>query len=348
MAVDAALLSTLYPLEKLAPDRREALALEARLLELPQDTVIFREGELDSTTYWLLEGEVDGRYENGREKRISSASLQGRYAIGDLQPRRFSAVVVSGSARLLACDRRFTEKVVALDELIRGGKVPLWLRQEGPAPWLMRMLKNRAFNRLPSTHLERLISTLEELKVEAGTAVVREGEAGDAFYVIRAGSATVSKDEDGRDVPLAQLRAGDSFGEDALLTGAPRNATVTLREAGILMRVSKSGFDKLLRSAAAEWVTPDKAVAMLKQGAVLLDVRSQEDFAKGSISGARSLPAEFLRANLDRLPRDRRYLVYCNGADRSGSAVFALAKHGLDAHAVFGGYTALLTAIHPR
>jgi CRP-like cAMP-binding protein len=344
MAVDAALLSTLYPLEKLAPDRREALAQDARLLELTRDTVIFREGDLDSTTYWLLQGEVDGRYENGREKRISAASLQGRYAIGDLQPRRFSAVVVSPTAQLLACDRRFTEKLIALDELIRGGKVPLWLRQGGPAPWLMRMLKNRAFNRLPSTHLERLISALEELRVAAGTAVVREGEDGDAFYVIREGVATVSKEEDGRELPLAQLRAGDSFGEDALLTGAPRNATVSMRDAGLLMRLPKASFDKLLRSAAAEWVTSDKALAMLKQGAVLLDVRSQEEFAKGSIPGARNLPAEFLRANLDRLPRDRRYLVFCNGADRSGSAVFQLSKHGLDAHAVFGGYAALLTA----
>lgn len=347
MAVDAALLSTLYPLEKLAPNCREALAQEANVLELSRDAVIFREGELDSTTYWLLDGEVDGRYENGREKRISSASLQGRYAIGDLQPRRFSAVVVSARAKLLACERRFTEKLIALDELIRGGKVPLWLKQGGPSPWLVRMLKNRAFNRLPSTHLERLINALEELPVSAGTAVVREGEVGDAFYVIREGQATVSKNEDGRDIPLAQLRAGDSFGEDALLTGGPRNATVAVRDAGLLMRLSKSSFDKLLRSAAAEWVTSDKAVAMLKQGAVLLDVRSQEDFAKGSIPGARNLPAEFLRSNLDKLPRDRRYLVFCNGADRSGSAVFALAKHGLDAHAVFGGYTALLSAM-PR
>lgn len=345
MAVDAALLTALYPLEKLAPDRREALAQEARVLELAQGTVIFREGELDSTTYWLLEGEVDGRYDNGREKRISSASLQGRYAIGDLQPRRFNAVVVSAGAKLLACERRFTEKLIALDELIRAGRVPLWLKQGGPAPWLMRMLKNRAFNRLPSTHLERLLLALEELKAPAGMAVVREGEAGDAFYVIREGHATVSKDEEGRELPLARLQAGDSFGEDALLTGAPRNATVSMREAGLLMRLPKASFDKLLRSAAAEWVTPDKAVAMLKQNAVLLDVRSQEDFGKGSIPGARNLPAEFLRANLDKLPRDRRYLVFCNGADRSGSAVFQLAKHGIDAHAVFGGYTALLGAM---
>jgi CRP-like cAMP-binding protein len=64
-------------------------------------------------------------------------------------------------------------------------------------------------------------------RFEAGEAILREGEAGASFYVVATGRVAVSRrDADGRDVVLARLGEGDFFGEMALLTGAPRSATV--------------------------------------------------------------------------------------------------------------------------
>lgn len=59
--------------------------------------------------------------------------------------------------------------------------------------------------------------------LDPGTAIVREGETGDEFYVLMMGTATVTRDGQA----IASLEPGDYFGELALFDPAPRNATIT-------------------------------------------------------------------------------------------------------------------------
>lgn len=72
-----------------------------------------------------------------------------------------------------------------------------------------------------------LTSAMLLTRVNEGEVVIREGDAGTSFYVIATGKLAVSKrDERGEAVVLARLGEGDFFGEMALLSGAPRAATV--------------------------------------------------------------------------------------------------------------------------
>jgi CRP-like cAMP-binding protein len=65
-------------------------------------------------------------------------------------------------------------------------------------------------------------------RIDQGDAILREGEEGNSFYVVASGRFAVSKrDERGEAILLAHLGEGDFFGEMALLSGAPRAATVT-------------------------------------------------------------------------------------------------------------------------
>jgi len=83
---------------------------------------------------------------------------------------------------------------------------------------------------------------------EKGDAVVREGEAGDTFYLIRSGAADVSTrgmGKDGDRVVLGKMGEGDFFGEVALLTDKPRTATVVAREKSELMELTRVDFDKI-------------------------------------------------------------------------------------------------------
>jgi len=95
-------------------------------------------------------------------------------------------------------------------------------RAAAPAERVALLRRVPLFAPLPVPELERLAAALEEQRVSAGTAVVREGEQGDRFYAIADGEALV--EAGGRE--LERLGPGDVFGEIALLGEVPRTATV--------------------------------------------------------------------------------------------------------------------------
>ena len=93
---------------------------------------------------------------------------------------------------------------------------------------------------------DRSIEIIEEIVREqsfpAGAALVREGEPGESFMIIRTGSATV--DQGGR--PLRQLGSGDFLGEIALVDGGSRTATVTADEPIEALVIDRPGFSRLM------------------------------------------------------------------------------------------------------
>ena len=89
---------------------------------------------------------------------------------------------------------------------------------------------------------DRMLEAIAELATEVGfdpgEVVVREGDAGDAFFVITAGSAVVEQNG----YKLRDLHAGDFLGEISLIDGLPRTATVTATESTTALRLARDDF----------------------------------------------------------------------------------------------------------
>jgi CRP-like cAMP-binding protein len=98
------------------------------------------------------------------------------------------------------------------------------------------------FSVLSPVVLESLARGLREVNVPAGTVVIAEGVAGDAFYMIEAGSVTVT--QQGRH--LRDEGPGEYFGEIALLHDIPRTATVTATTDLVLRALDRGVFLRAL------------------------------------------------------------------------------------------------------
>lgn len=81
--------------------------------------------------------------------------------------------------------------------------------------------------------------------------VIRQGDPGDKFYVIRSGSAQVTAIEQGKTKELATLTVGDFFGEAALMTGEPRNATIKALTPLEVYSLGKEDFQQVIAESAS-------------------------------------------------------------------------------------------------
>lgn len=332
------LIRTLVPLQNLSSARQDEVMEVAEVLEVPSGTYVFRQGDSDPFTFYLLDGELELSTRDQLVSRVTAGSDGARYALAQLQPRQLSARARS-AAILMRLQRAVLERLLAA-EAERGADTleVCEVEAEDSGDWMTRLLASELFARIPAANIQRMFAQLEPLEVKAGDAIVAQGEPGDYYYIIQTGRSAVSRrTSTGAEVRLAELADGDSFGEEALVAGAHRNASVRMLSDGSLLRLTKEDFVELIRKPILRGIGRAEAEAQLRQGACWLDVRSAERFKQGAMPGALNLPAEMVRSQSGRLASGRRYIVYCDDGNASAVAAFLLAQRGFDAAYLLGG-----------
>jgi cAMP-dependent protein kinase regulator len=101
------------------------------------------------------------------------------------------------------------------------------------------------FRSCSTDQIQELVDLADPQTFNPNAVLVQEGDAGDEFFVIGSGEATVSRGGE----TIAQLGPGDFFGEIALFEHAPRNATVTATTGVTLVGLNREAFQKLLGDA---------------------------------------------------------------------------------------------------
>ena len=172
--------------------------------------------------------------------------------------------------------------------------------------------------------------------------MVKQGDEGDFFYVIVSGRCSVTRETplNREGIKLAELGPGDTFGEEALISEAKRNATVAAAADAVLMRLNKADFTTLLNEPMQHRVGYEDAAAMVDAGeAKWLDVRLPSEFDTWHLPGAINVPLYFLRLKLRQLDPKLRYIVVCDTGRRSSAGSFILNERGFDSQVLSGGMT---------
>jgi CRP/FNR family transcriptional regulator, cyclic AMP receptor protein len=103
------------------------------------------------------------------------------------------------------------------------------------------------FAGLDDRELEQIAGTMRERRFSAGDTVTEEGAGGAGFFVVETGEASVSVDGQ----PRGEIKAGDYFGEIALLTGSDRTATITATSDMVCWGMTPWDFRPLVESNPA-------------------------------------------------------------------------------------------------
>lgn len=337
------LLRGLEPVSCLSGDQIRELLAHSHFERLDAGSCLFQAGDHDHQSIYLLSGEVELQgAENGTVMTVRGDSDASRHPLAEDHPRRVTARTLT-PVEIIRIDKILLDTLVTWSQ-ISAPEEAVVMSEQGiitinKANWLNTMLKSPTFRSLPPANIEELLHRLEPIAVRAGEVIIRQGDPGDYFYMIDDGISLVMRnpDNDEDSIEIAELNKGDSFGEAALISDNPRNATVSMMTDGILLRLSKEDFIKLLTEPTLMWIDIDHAQREIASGAVWIDVRLPAEHARAHLPQSINIPMSSLHKQARELDRTKHYICYCQTGRRSSAAAFTLRNYGLNASVLRNG-----------
>lgn len=342
--VDKALLKTFVPPSALNPENFQELAGKAAIEQVPAGRTVFKAGEADRKTVYLVEGEVELVGAAGDKTVIKSGTEMARHPLANQQPRKHTATAKVPS-KITRIDSDLLDILLTWDQLsgIEVGEITVQEEEAGngedSGDWMTRILQSKAFLQVPPANIQAMFMRMQEVPVRTGDTIIKQGDDGDFYYIIKTGKCKVTRaSKSGTELTLATLGDGDAFGEEALLSEAKRNANIVMTTDGVLMRLSKEDFNALLKEPMLSWVTSAQADEMVKnEGAVWIDVRLESEHKNNGIPGSMNIPLFMLRMKAESLDPSKRYILYCDTGRRSSAGAFLLSERGVQAFCLKGG-----------
>jgi CRP-like cAMP-binding protein len=326
-------LKNFAPLHTLTNEHLVRLTKRVAVEDVAKGVAVCGEGDTDNDAIYLLEGGVEMRSRSSSMTRVLQAGTPDAFfPLSPGCPRPYT-VTATTAARIFRINNTKLDRAVLLDEV---STTITRVHDAGSAfagdsEWLEEMLAGPAFGTLARERVAMLLLKLEPMIVKTGDAVIRQGESGDYYYILKEGELTVSrKDTQGKVRLVSKLKRGDVFGEEALLSGDPRNASIVAMRDSIIMRLARTDFEELLKKPLITYVTVEEAQERMRRGAGLVDVRSAAEYQQGAIKGSVNIPINELRTRLTQLDPVCPYVLYCRNGVQSEVAAFLLRQRGFE------------------
>lgn len=335
-------LSQFVPINLVVPEQMPQVLAAAQVHRAPRGTMLFKRARNVSKSFFLLEGEVDLISSDFSVEKVNSGTERSWHSLNRRNPTPASAVAKT-SVTYFTIDTALVEKAIsqhgaadpndplsgeyAIDLGMEVGEV------EESQDWMTSILHSPLFSRIPMTQLQGLFARFEKVYVRKGERIVKEGAMGDYFYVLASGEALVSDTSGSIQV---RLKPGDYFGEESLISNAPRNASVTMTTHGMLERLNAADFAHLVKEPVIDQLTW-KEFNELERPVKILDVRMPIEYRMGHLPQSVNIPLSRIRKSLHELSQDYIYAIASDAGARAEIATYLLCQAGFEAHILRGG-----------
>lgn len=346
LAIDVNTLLRFEPIARLSPNRLEELASLCILEQVSKDLDPTRMN-VDTQALYLVKGDLGIRYQNGNKLILRAGTDAAKHPL-DIERLKIKDTIALTDIEIVRIDLDLLDIMMTWDQL--SGYPPAQAKpkingaqhhmQLDSASFHAFQIHNCIFNRLPPANIEAMFERMTIIEVEADQTIITQGQEGDYYYLIQQGTAIVSRiiDISQPAVMLAEISDGKGFGEEALASDNKRNATVTMKTNGQLLRLNKQDFVELLKAPIVSSIKKQAADEKVNAGdAIWLDVRFASEYKHEHIEGAINAPLHELRGLAESLDQSKDYIVYCQTGRRSSAAAFILAQCGLKAEVLEGG-----------
>jgi CRP-like cAMP-binding protein len=337
--VSTELLRRFSPLDGLKRDNLAALARKVQIREMSPGQLLFKEGDTEKRTLYVVAGNlelIDGGKVIGS---VEGGSEMARNPVAPVFPRR-----VSGRARdrvqFISIDSDLLDVMLTWDQTGSYEVSELAGKSDQSSDdWMTMLLQTKAFHKIPPANIQAIFMRMQQINYRTGDVILKQGAEGDYFYVLIRGTALVTRETplSKEGIKLAELSIGDTFGEEALISDAKRNATVTMRSDGAVMRLGKDDFKKLLNEPMLDWVSMAQAEEIIRAGGQWLDVRLPSEFENQHLDKAVNIPLYFMRLKINTLDPKKKYIVCCDTGRRSSAGAYILSERGYQAYVLRGG-----------
>ena len=337
--VSTELLRGFSPLDGLKRDNLAALARKVQIREMSPGQLLFKEGDTEKRTLYILSGILELVDQGKVVGSVEGGSEMARNAVAPVFPRRVTARA-RDRVQFISIDADLLDVMLTWDQTGTYEVSELAGKSDQTSQdWMTMLLQTKAFHKIPPANIQAIFMRMQQINYRAGDVILKQGAEGDYFYVLIRGSALVTRETplSKEGIKLAALSVGDTFGEEALISDAKRNATVTMQSDGAVMRLGKDDFKKLLNEPMLDWVTMPEAEEIIRSGGQWLDVRLPSEYENQHLDSSLNIPLYFIRLKISTLDQNKKYVVCCDTGRRSSAGAYILSERGYHAYVLRGG-----------
>lgn len=343
VSLKAGTLKRLHPLSLIDKQYFDLLIKDAKVTQFSRGEVILKKQRDAKICHYLLTGAIEARESFDSRARVEAGEAKSWQALeellggkGVIKALRDCSVLSLPNElidRLLNWSSSSDIHIAHLEDGETSVDSNILIDDNFEEGWEDVFFQSPLARHLKPQDIQELFKLLEDKEVKEGEEVVKKNTEGDFFYIIKRGAAEIFTDKHSAfSGKRFELRTGNYFGDEALVADGLRNATVAMTTDGVLGRLSREDFNRIVKESLIHRLSEDQIASNDEVNSQYIDVRLPAEYRFGHRESSLNIPISHLRKKIHELDPNSRYFVTPEGGARSELATYLLTQAGFEAY----------------